>query len=202
MAFWEGSADVLAIPFLLQWTLMQVAVAAAFLGLSRLRQERSNRALTGTVAAAVVATFSSGNALVLWPLVLGVALLLRLKKKQMAVLLASAAVNLSLYFVGYRFSSSIKLRNFTDYPVYAFQYIASYLSLPFGGIGGPAFGVRTGMLSVAVTVSVLLVAWRRGLLASPPSVVLFSYYGFTLLTAVMTAGGRMDPDDSMFQAAK
>src|SRR3954464_14326754 len=107
MALWEGSANVLAIPFLLQWTLMQVAVAATFLGLSRLPRQSSNRALAGTVAAAAVATFSSGNALVLWPLVLGVTLLLRLKKRQIAILLASAVVNLSLYFVGYRFSSSL-----------------------------------------------------------------------------------------------
>src|SRR5947209_6299638 len=68
VGLWQSAANVLGVPFLLQWTLMQLAVALTFLSLSKLRATLSTAMLGGTIAAAVVATYSSGNALLLWPL--------------------------------------------------------------------------------------------------------------------------------------
>ncbi|MFL6415376.1 MAG: hypothetical protein ACJ74Y_06870 [Bryobacteraceae bacterium] len=202
VSLWQSAANVLAIPFLLQWTLMQLAVALTFFFLSRFRSTGSAALLWSTIAAAVVGTYSSGNALLLWPLVLCVAFVIRIPRRQLAVLTAAAVATLGLYFVGYHFTGDLKLGNFIHYPLYSLEYIGAYLSMPFGAMRTPMFAVRLG-LSACATVGILfaiVLGTRRSL--SPPSVVLFSYWGFTFLTALLTAGGRMDPTDQKFVAAQ
>ncbi len=202
VALWQSAANVLGIPFLLQWTLMQLAVALTFFFLSKLRSRSSTATLLGTIAAAVVATYSSGNALLLWPLVLCVAVLVRIGKRDLLILTGAAAVTLGLYFVGYHFTGDLKLSNFIHHPVYSLEYIGAYLSMPFGGMRTPMFGVRLGLFACATVAVLFVVAARTRRALSPPSVVLFSYWVFTLMTAALTAGGRMDPTDQSFIAAE
>jgi hypothetical protein len=202
LVFWEGCANVLASPFLLQWTMMQFTTACSFVFLSRMKNTKSSVPLLGTAIAATIATYSSGNALVLWPLIISLALFLRLGKTQLFVLSSSAVINFAFYFVNYRSSSSLNLRNFWVHPVYSFNYIASYLSMPFGGKGAPSFGIAAGLLSLVGTATLFLLAVRKQVHTSPPAIVLFGYYVFTSLTALVTAAGRMDPQDSQFIAAK
>ena len=202
IVLWKGAVDVLAAPFLLQWTLMQFAAACSFVFLSRIRKSRSNLSLLGVIAAATVATYSSGNALVLWPLIIFLAFLLRLNKTQLITFASSAVANLALYFVDYHVSSTLNLRNFVSHPFSSLGFVASYLSMPFGGMKTPAFGVMVGLFSLVGTAALSLVAVRKRLHFLPPAIVLLSYYVFTLLTALMTAAGRMDPADSQFGGAK
>jgi hypothetical protein len=202
LVFWQGCANVLASPFLLQWTLMQFGTVCSLLFLSRMQESSSKLSLFGVIIAATVATYSSGNALVLWPLIVFGALLIRINKFQFIVLVSSAVIDLALYFVGYGFSKALNFRNFFVHPVYSLNYIASYLSMPFGGTGTPLFGVTAGFLSIGGTAVLFLIAVRKRIHLLPPAVVLFGYCAFTLLTALITAGGRMDPDDPLFMAAK
>ncbi len=202
LVFWEGCANVLASPFLLQWTMMQFASACSFVCISRLQGAKSSLALLGVIVAATVATYSSGNALVLWPLLVLLAFCLRLSRSRLFALTSSALVNLTLYFVNYRLSGTLHIRNFFIHPLYAVEYVASYLSMPFGGVGTPAFGVAAGLFSILGTTALFLLAARTRINMLPPAVALFSYYVFTLLTALITAGGRMDPEDPRFVAAK
>ncbi len=200
--FWQGCANVLASPFLLQWTMMQFGTACSLLFLSRMKESVSRLPLLGVIAAATVATYSSGNALVLWPLIILLAFLLRLNRFQLLVLAGSAVTALSLYFVHYRFSSALNFRNFFAHPFYALSYIASYLSMPFGGTGAPSFGITVGLFSIVGMAVLWGIALHQRIHCLPPAVVLLGYSVFTLLTALLTAGGRMDPGDRLFSAAK
>src|SRR5947209_5533054 len=117
--FWPGSAMLLALPFLLQWSLLLVAVALSLLSLGLALNSSNNVALFTSIAFATVATYSSGNGLCLWPVLLLAGLLLQLDWRKMMVLAISAVVIVGLYFVGYKFSHELNLRNVLAHPVYS-----------------------------------------------------------------------------------
>lgn len=202
IALWQGSAALLAAPFQLQWTLMQLAVACSLVSLSTLKESSRPFYLIATIAAAVVANYSSGNGLLLWPLLCGLGVLVRLKRRHLLALGLASVVFIALYFVGYQFGSELNLRSLLLHPVYLLGYFGSYLSMPFGGMKSPGFGVWVGLVNLALTLLLLIAAARRGLLFSKPGLVLFGSYSFTLLTILLTAAGRMDPSDPTFTNAK
>jgi hypothetical protein len=201
-ALFESVAIVLAVPFLLQWTLTQCAVTFSLVCLSLLAGKESARMLTATISAAVIATYSSANGLVLWPLLLTFAVLLRVSKRSLAILLAAAVLSIGLYFAGYRFSNDLHVSQLIVHPLYTLGFVCSYLSLPFGAVKAPTFGISVGVLSLLTAVLCLGVMAKRNLLSSRASVVLLGYYAFTLLTALLTAAARIDPSDTSFYAAK
>lgn len=201
VAFWEGAASVLAVPFLLQWTLMQLAAAVALVGASKLRNPHSRKHLAAVIAACVVASYSSGNGLLVWPLVIAIAIAVRARKQSIAALGVAAVVAIAVYFVHYRVADASKAGNLVRSPLYSIEYVASYLSMPFGAMHSPAFSVKTGVwLCLAVFVCAATAAATRRLF-SQSTVVLLGYFCFTFLTAILTAGGRMDPADQQFTAA-
>ncbi len=202
LALFETSTLVLAVPFLLQWTLMQLAVACSFVCLSRIHDRQFAIFVCGTIIAATVATYSCGNGLALWPLLMLLATLLRMSRLGLFTLGAFAIVSLILYFIGYQPTSKLNLSNFIAHPIYSFGFIASYLSMPFGGMKAPLFGVTVGTINLLLAVVFFVLAWRTRLIVYRPAIVLFSFYVFTLFAAVMTASGRMDPAESSFLAAK
>src|SRR5205823_4277061 len=69
-------------------------------------------------------------------------------------------------------------------------------------IGRAEFGVWVGLANLVLFFVLLAMAGRAHLLACGPSIVLFGYFAFTLLSALLTAVGRMSPHDSTFTAAK
>src|SRR3954447_25516912 len=202
VAFWEGAAGVLAIPFLLQWTLMQLAAALALVSASKLGCSHAGRHLAATAAACIVASYSSGNALLLWPLVILVAICVGATRQVVLVLGAAATLAVGLYFVGYRLNDGSKLTSLISSPGYSIRYVASYLSMPFGAMKSPAFGVKLGIWLCLIVLALFVIAAVTRRLIFRPSVVLFSYFGFTFLTAVLIAGGRMETSDARFTAAQ
>ena len=101
--FWGGSVYVLAAPFLLQWPLMQLAVACSLVFLAYVDHDHRNRALLAPIVCAVVATYSSGNGMFVWPVLLGAGFVLRLSRRQMIILTVAAVASVGTYFVGYKF---------------------------------------------------------------------------------------------------
>lgn len=202
IVLWQGSAVFLAQPFLLQWPLMQLGVVLSLFLLKRSAETSNKFFLAGSIAAAVVATYSSANALLLWPLLLGVAFLIRLPRRFLAALGISAVVFLGLFFVGYQFSAQTNLRALVMHPLYSLGFFASYLSMPLGGIRSPAFGILIGLLLSASLCFLFILTTKARLLRSSPAIVLFGYFVFCLLTILITAAGRMEPDDPIFTAAK
>jgi hypothetical protein len=202
IAFFESAAGVLAIPFLLQWTLMQLASAAALVCTSKLRYPQSTKYLALTIGACTVASYSSGNGLLLWPLVIVLAMLVGARKRNVLVLSAAAALAIGVYFIGYRFTGHLKLGSALMSPSYLARYLASYLSMPFGGTRTPGFGVKLGACLMAAVVALTVIAARTRRLTSYPVPVLLAYICFTVVTAILTAGGRMDTSDPTFTAAR
>ncbi len=199
---WKGAAVVLGNPFLLQWTLSTMCVALSFAFLARARGEATDTFLTGTIISAVVATYSSGNCLMLWPLLVGAAVILRLRRKKIIVLIIAAAASVGLYFVGYNAPHKLNLAAFLSHPFYALGFIATYISMPFGDIKSPRFGAYVGIADILVFAILLAFAIRNRMLRSATAIVLFGVYFFVLLTAALTAAGRMDTADVGFSEAK
>jgi hypothetical protein len=158
--------------------------------------------LIAAISAAVVATYSSANALMLWPLLLAIGLLIRLPKRFLAALGVSAVVFVGVYFIGYRFSAQTNFSALLAHPFYFVGFVGAYLSMPFGGIKSAVFFVSLGLANLALVLLLMTLAWRFRLLTTPPAVVLCGYYLFTLMTILITSAGRMDPADANFVAAR
>ncbi|MBV8865749.1 MAG: hypothetical protein JO210_10185, partial [Acidobacteriaceae bacterium] len=186
---WKGCTLVLADPFLLQWTLVELAVLVSLLLLARAPGTVHWWPLAATVAAGVSATYSSGNGLLLWPVLLAAGWLLRLSRRQMAALGLSALVADGLYFIGYHFSDRTQFADLLLHPGYTICFVAAYLSMPFGGMKSPQFGVYVGLINLGLTLLLLAVAVRYKALATAPGVVLFGSYFFTVLSAILIAAG-------------
>lgn len=199
---WQGSAVVLADTFLLQWTLLQLAVLLSLVLLARLKETAANTDLAAVIVCAVIATYSSGNGLLLWPVLLAAALLLSIGRRHILVLAIAAIVSIGVYFIGYQFVGRLSIAELLTHPGYLLEFIGAYLSMPFGEIKTTEFGVTVGLLSLASTVFFAVAAIRNRLLASRLGIVLFGWYLFMLLTILLTAAGRMNLNDRTFSAAK
>lgn len=199
---WKGCALVLADPFLLQWTLMELAVLISLLLLARTPGAVSRWPLAGAVIAGIVATYSSANGLTLWPVLLVAGLLLRLSKRQMATLALSGSMADGLYFVGYHFSDRTNFANLLSHPGYAIGFIAAYLSMPFGGMKSPQFGIYVGLINLSLILLFFAIAIRHKTVATRPGIVLFGSYFFTVLSAILIAAGRMNTTDLTFTGPK
>jgi len=199
---WQGSAIALGIPFLLQWTLTQFASVLALALLYPLKQTARIIYLIGTITCATIATYSSGNGMLLWLLILAAGFVLSLDKRFVLVLAIAGIANVSLYFVGYHLRGGLDLRNLFSHPFYLVWFLSSYVSMPFCMLGRAQFGVWVGLANLLLFFALLAIAARTRLLASAPSIVLFGCFAFTLLSALLTAAGRMNPQDSTFTAAK
>lgn len=199
---WQGNAAVLASPFQIQWPLVQLASVVSLYCLSRVKTSRSHFFMSITIAAAIIGTYSSGNGLLLWVVLIMGGIILRFERRLIIYLVSAAVLADGLYFVTYRFFSSFNVGNLCLHPIYSAEFVGAYLSMPFGGMKPPQFSVWLGLMNVFVVILLLVVAVRSRLLATTPGVVLFGSYMFTLFTVVITAAGRMDPTDYHFSAAK
>lgn len=199
---WKGCALALADPFLLQWTLMELAVVASLFLLAMTPRAVGQWPLAGAITSGTVATYSSGNGLTLWPVLLVAGLLLRLSKRQIGVLALSAFVADGLYFVGYHFSPQTHFENLLLHPGYSLCFIAAYLSMPFGGMKSPQFGMYLGLVNLSATLLMFAAALRHKTVATLPGVVLFGSYSFTIFSAMLIAAGRMEVTDPTFTAPK
>jgi hypothetical protein len=197
---WQGGALLIASPFLLQWPLMLAASAAALLLLSRVPSARHPFVwLAVAILCGVVSTYSSGNGLFLWPILVTAAYILRLRKPQVAILIVSAAVFVGLYFIGFRFSHGSGVGALIEHPLFAVKFVAAYLAMPFTAVR-PHLGVAVGLAGIAAYVGLAILACRRRVLATTPGVVLLGFYLLCLLTGVLIAAGRMNPQDPRYIA--
>jgi hypothetical protein len=200
---WKGCAVALGIPFLMQWTMNQFFTVLALVFFATLYESRRAVWLLPLSASAVICNYSSGNGLLVWPLLVSLAVLLRIPWRHTAALALAGAVSTGLYFVGYERLAPLNWRAPLEHPVYFAKFMASYVSMPFAALqGDPAFGVRVGLISLLALFTFLLAAWRVRLLCTTTGIVLFGYIACVLLSALMTALGRMNPDDPLLQSPK
>ncbi len=190
---WSGSTLVLGSPFQIVWTLLFFAAAAALAFVAKLGDSGSSLYCSLCIACAVVATFSEASGLLIWPVLIAAALLLRLRKRYILALGISAAASIGLYFTHYQFPPS-HFWLIVKHPFSFLSFTAAYLAVPFGPISDP-IAVFAGLLSMGGFVCLVIVAWRQNLIPTRSGVVLFGFYSIVLLTAAMTAAGRMDPNN-------
>lgn len=198
---WEGGAFSVGAAFLVQWSLLLASAALALFLLTCVTgSRRASMFLAGSIACAIVCTYTSANGLLFWAVILLAAWILRLTKLQLFILAASGVASIGLYFVDYRFSAGTNFGALLAHPFYALSFVAAYLGMPFTVIG-PRLGISVGFFELAVYLAFILLVARRGLLNARNSVVFLGFYLLCLLTAAITALGRMNPQDPAFGAA-
>ncbi|MDQ2840520.1 MAG: hypothetical protein M3Y72_05665 [Acidobacteriota bacterium] len=198
---WQGSSVVVGNTFLLQWTMLEFTVVLSLALLAASRKSSNLFYLGSAIVAAVVATFSSANGILLWPILIAAALLLRIPKLHLLGLAVSAAVTISLYFRGFHTTNELQWLNIVEHPIYFIGFVSSYLSMPMGALGQPVAAVGFGAFNLLSFLSLLVLAARKNLLASTPAIVLFGSFVFAFATAAITTAGRMNLSDPNFLAA-
>ncbi len=202
IAGWPLSAFVLGTPFLLQWTLLQLAVVLALTSVMRVNGRAGRRWLAVAIGCAVVGTFSSANGLLLWPILLAAAALVRGRRTHLIAIAISAALSIGLFAVGYQRPSASPLLAL-QHPIYCTGFVVSYLSMPFGVLRNPVFGFLFGTVSLGIWLACFASTIRRRIRPpSPFEVVSLGYFAFLLLTAALTSIGRVDLADLGFSGAK
>lgn len=191
---WSGSTLVLGTAFQVQWTLVEFAIAASFFSMAEASEFGNPRWTALTIALAVVATFTSANGLFIWPVLIAFALLLRLRKLDVAALGVSAVVSIALYFTDYQFSSHASLALAFEHPILFLSFIAIYIGVPFSSASDQV-GIVAGIISFGSVIAFAVYAFKSRQLRTRPAVVFFGFYLMVVFTAAMTAIGRMDPQN-------
>ncbi len=200
---WTGCAASLGSPFLLQWTMNQFAAILSLVLLAKLSVSGRRFWLLLLALSGVICTYSSGNGLLLWPLLLCLAVSLRLAWRQISIIALAGALSTGLYFSGYKQLGTLNWRVVLTHPAYLTKFMAAYVSMPFAVLRAETdFGVRIGLISLVALALLLLRAWHARLLATPTGIVLFGYAAFILGSGLMIALGRMNPDDPLIEIAK
>jgi hypothetical protein len=144
-----------------------------------------------SITAASVATFSLANGMLLWPVLVLAAVLLRMELGTIATLFAAAVANIGTFLYGYHLPSQptpeLMIRDLPEVLKYVAFYFGSTWIHHAGGYGPVAIGVVG--LSVAIIITVCALLWRK-----PRSLFMFQIsllILFCIGTAVLTALGRL-----------
>jgi hypothetical protein len=147
--------------FEVQWYMSQTAAVLAFVFLSQSKSTGRWAALAVSIGAAVIATYSTGNGMMIWPVLVTMSVLLRLPKLRIAVVAVAGILSIAAYFVGYIFVSQGRATLLLTHPAYTIWFVGvflgtplSYISVQLGGVSGLA-----GLLLAALAVTI---AYRRG----------------------------------------
>jgi hypothetical protein len=198
IAGWPLSTFVLGTPFLLQWTLLQCAVVVGLLAAWSPRVPL----LAVSITCGFVATFSSANGVLLWPILLSMAVLRGKSRGRVLALALSGLAAVGLFLVGYHRPSTSFVAS-VQHAAAFFGFVLAYLSMPFGVLRHPAVGMAFGLLSLAVWLTCLACTFRpRTRSISRYEAVAFGYFFFLLLTAALTSLGRVEAGDPGFSNAK
>lgn len=189
---WQGAAVVIGDPFLLQWTLSIFCVVLSVALVARTGETEHGRDLAIALVAAVIATYSSLNCLVLWPILLLESRMVRLARKEVNIIVAAAIICISLYFVGYHPDAQSHVLSSVRHPLQSLGFLTVYLAMPFALGKSDAFAISLGLLNVVVIVLLFLYTRRNRLLGTATAAILFLLYLFTFVTALLTATGRFD----------
>jgi hypothetical protein len=186
--------------FELQWYLSQLAAALAFVFLARSARTGRWAGLAMSIAAAVVATYSTGNGMALWPVLLAMAVLLRLPKPRIACAAIAGTLSIAAYFVGYTFVSQGRSAILLAHPFYAIWFMGVFLGTPVSYFSARLAGVA-GLAGLLLVVSAVAIAVRQRRTPGPTLVVTAGVCLYIAASALTIAYGRMDPADPAVGAA-
>jgi hypothetical protein len=185
-AGWENLTWAFQVQFVQAFLFPAVSVLAVVLAARSPHAGRSALLTTASGIAAIAATYSMANGFFIWPVVVGLALLLRLSRRQTAVLAFVGLATVASYFWHLEFSTRGELSD----PVGLFVFVAAYLGSAVGGAGLPE-ATLVGVVGLLLLPVLYALAWRRRIGSSIALHVGAGIATFVLLTAAQTAGGRL-----------
>jgi len=193
--------QAMVIPFLAQWYLTQALALFALLGLWRAAQTGRAGGLTIAVILTVIITYTTGNGMLLWPVLIGMAVWLRLPRNRILALTIAAAGSIGIYFVGYVFVGHGRAILLLTHPFYAAEFMAILLGAPASYLSN-FFGAVIGFAGMALTMLALVVMVRRRKVPDVCFVVAAGFGIFIIFSALMVAYGRINPADPTFLKAR
>lgn len=193
--------QVMVIPFLVQWYLTHLLAMLALLFLWRTAQTGRMAGLVIAIGTTVVITYTTGNGMLLWPVLVAMAVLLRMPRKQIGAIVAVAAVTVAGYFVGYSFVGGNKAFVVLSHPFYTIGFMAILLGAPASYISN-LFGGAIGLLGMALTTLAFVRVIRRRKPVDVAFVVAAGFCLFVVASAAMAAYGRINPADPTFLKAR
>jgi hypothetical protein len=177
--------------FQVQFVLTSAMATLSILGLLLYRRENRTKFLTTCIIAATAATWSLANGMLLWPLLIGSALLLRMKRLAWAVLLAFSILNVGLYFFHYhqpaRPAGPLSLRSIVEMASYLAVYLGSTWVRHSSNIVALIAGTAAACAALYVIVRIVVTSRRK----RPLEFELAFLMLMVLLTAVITSLGRL-----------
>jgi hypothetical protein len=186
--------------FELQWYLSEMAAALAFVFLRISARSGRWTSLAMSIAAAVIVTYSTGNGMFIWPVLVTMAALLRLPKPRIAVVAIAGTLSIAAYFVGYSFLTPGRFAVLLDHPFYAIWFVGVFLGTPLSYVNVQLGGVA-GLAGLLLVAFALTIAIRQRRLADPLVVVTAGVCLYIAGSALMIAYGRMNPADPAIAAA-
>lgn len=195
----------LATPFLTSWPQWEFFGVAA-LAAAVLHSRRSGKLmLILSILCAVLATYSMSNGMLVWPLLVTAALILRVDRKQVLAIAITGAIAIGAYFIHYRNLHSLALGTALSHPIYLAGFLGSFLGMPFSAVDGFTHPWRAntyGLVALAIAIADLVWIIRKSLFSAPAVIVIGGYCLLAVASASLTAAGRIDINDPFFQAAR
>ncbi len=178
--------------FQIQFILVFFAVSAACVALFTCSSRRG-RWLALTIVLGFIATFSLANGVLVWPLLIGLAVIGGLGWRTTSMIaIAGFVIGGSCLLSFQPHPGHASPLESVRQPLTVLHYTALYLSGPFGRLLGRWFGVALGSLGLLVTLSLAIEAmWNRRRL-STARLVLLGIGGFVVASAFVTALGRIN----------
>jgi len=205
IAGYKICAISLASPFLTSWPQWEFFGIAALAAVVVHRKRGGKLFLTAAILCAIAATYSMSNGMLIWPILAGAALLLRLGARQTLVITLCGAASVALYFFHYQDLHSLAFQAARQHPKYFAMFMGSFLGLPFSTAYDSTPIIRAsicGWIALALGVISLIFIARGRLFAAPPVIVLGGYCLLVLASAVLTTLGRMIPPDPVLTTSR
>jgi len=206
IAGYKICAVSLNIPFLTSWPQWEFFGIAALAALAVRRKRGGKLFLGAAIFSAVAATYSMSNGMLIWPILVAAAVLMRLRFRKTAAIALCGAISIGLYFFRYKNLHTFSLQAAISHPKYFGLFLGSFLGMPFSA----AYHASNPILPAAVCGWIALalfaacVVWiiRGRLFAAPPVIVLGGFCLLVLASSILTAFGRMDPSDQSIVASR
>ncbi len=177
--------------FQLQFVVTSAMATLSIVGLLLYRRESHVRFLVICVLAATVATWSLANGMLLWPLLIGVALLLRMWRSVFAVLVPFGMLNIGLYFFHYHRPSPQSVPVSLQSVVASTEYVAVYFGSTWVRHSSSAIALVAGAIGICAALIVIVRVLRSRRSELPFEFELSFLMLFVLATAAITSSGRL-----------
>ena len=181
-------------PWNLHWFLVVAAASVSFAALVRGGRGSAERSLSApwlgvAVLAGFVATWSMGNGLLVWPLLLGLAWLLRLPRRGIVALGVMALAGAASFFVGYEPHQNVAPSRLLTEPLVQVSWLLRALGTPFSS-DSPTFAAAGGTVVLACGGYAGWDLVRRRERSADVELLLAGLFLFAVGTLVLAATGR------------